>query len=645
MAQNSWQIGLIGSLNESESVTKINSDINKINKQLGTLKLNTEINQSSISELEKQLKTLNIQLSNVTINKDVINNLVNQINEGLKNINIANININNVSNQAQQLGQQIGQEVSSGVNSIIQKNEFEKVFNFSQSDRNNIATKARDYFKQLSNGIVTVKEEMKELDGNTSLNAFTINIKNAKGEVESLRYALKNIIDDNGNVTGQQFQYTGGSINDVNAVKQFEQLNKVITDYQIKLNDLKTKYSNANVDYSEFETVFDNFKQGIGTVNDLSLAFNNLKNNAEKGVQGLKSQSSSFDPIQQALNNMRDFPSMLQSLQANMDGLKDKSALAGISFNDLAQTYEKLKGNIDQSGGKVPLTEKWTSDYQNLMSTIVAVTKQVEALKKAEMSDNSSAKISENALFIQEKIDIGSYDLQISNLETKFKKLGLSEDEVAEKTKNVKNALASMKESGIGQQELINREELFNTELTTTSNQLKIMTNEMSMFMSSTQQVNLTTRIQKWLDTNTAATRKARQELQSYLTELNSGQVTKIRGNEIKANFAQVDAQMRSIGKLGNSFFKTIGDGMKKFSYWTSSTYIVMKTIHSIKQSVSTVSELDTALVDLKKTTSMTSSQLNEFYYTANDIAKQMGVTTQEIINQTSAWSRLGLIK
>ncbi len=645
MAQNSWQIGLIGSLNESESVTKINSDINKINKQLGTLKLNTEINQSSISELEKQLKTLNIQLSNVTINKDVINNLVNQINEGLKNINIANININNVSNQAQQLGQQIGQEVSSGVNSIIQKNEFEKVFNFSQSDRNNIATKARDYFKQLSNGIVTVKEEMKELDGNTSLNAFTINIKNAKGEVESLRYALKNIIDDNGNVTGQQFQYTGGSINDVNAVKQFEQLNKVITDYQIKLNDLKTKYSNANVDYSEFETVFDNFKQGIGTVNDLSLAFNNLKNNAEKGVQGLKSQSSSFDPIQQALNNMRDLPSMLQSLQANMNGLKDKSALAGISVNDLAQTYEKLKGNIDQSGGKVPLTEKWTSDYQNLMSTIVAVTKQVEALKKAEMSDNSSAKISENALLIQEKIDIGSYDLQISNLETKFKKLGLSEDEVAEKTKNVKNALASMKESGIGQQELINREELFNTELTTTSNQLKIMTNEMSMFMSSTQQVNLTTRIQKWLDTNTAATRKARQELQSYLTELNSGQVTKIRGNEIKANFAQVDAQMRSIGKLGNSFFKTIGDGMKKFSYWTSSTYIVMKTIHSIKQSVSTVSELDTALVDLKKTTSMTSSQLNEFYYTANDIAKQMGVTTQEIINQTSAWSRLGLIK
>ena len=38
----------------------------------------------------------------------------------------------------------------------------------------------------------------------------------------------------------------------------------------------------------------------------------------------------------------------------------------------------------------------------------------------------------------------------------------------------------------------------------------------------------------------------------------------------------------------------------------------------------------------------MTTSQLEEFYYTANDVAKQMGVTTKEIIDQASAWSRLG---
>ena len=60
------------------------------------------------------------------------------------------------------------------------------------------------------------------------------------------------------------------------------------------------------------------------------------------------------------------------------------------------------------------------------------------------------------------------------------------------------------------------------------------------------------------------------------------------------------------------------------------------------KQAVNQIIELDTALVDLQKTTTMSSSQLDQFYYDANDVAKQMGVTTQEIIEQASAWSRLG---
>ena len=34
--------------------------------------------------------------------------------------------------------------------------------------------------------------------------------------------------------------------------------------------------------------------------------------------------------------------------------------------------------------------------------------------------------------------------------------------------------------------------------------------------------------------------------------------------------------------------------------------------------------------------------QLNDFYYTANITAKEMGVTTKEIISQAAAWSRLG---
>jgi hypothetical protein len=64
--------------------------------------------------------------------------------------------------------------------------------------------------------------------------------------------------------------------------------------------------------------------------------------------------------------------------------------------------------------------------------------------------------------------------------------------------------------------------------------------------------------------------------------------------------------------------------------------------IRYIRTAINTIRELDTALVDLRKTTTMSTDELREFYYSANDTAQEMGVTTAEIINQASAWSRLG---
>ena len=124
-----------------------------------------------------------------------------------------------------------------------------------------------------------------------------------------------------------------------------------------------------------------------------------------------------------------------------------------------------------------------------------------------------------------------------------------------------------------------------------------------------------------------------------------TGQGAKLTNQELavlKQRFIDIQNTARNTGKLGKTFFQTIREGMSSFSYWTSSTFLVMKAIQSIKGGIRSVIELDTALVDLRKTTTMTYSELEKFYYDANTVAKQMGVTTAEIINQASAWSRLG---
>ena len=253
---------------------------------------------------------------------------------------------------------------------------------------NNAARQASQYFKELlqdEQALISVPERF---DKSNQLTSFTVNVKRASGEVETLRYALENI--GTKSAPTYVFKNIGAELNNAQAIKQMQQMEKVITDYETKLNDFKTRYSKTAIDFSGFESVFNNFKNGIGTVNDLKLAFNQLENAAKMGTQSLKSQSASLDPIQQALNNMRDMPTMLKTLETNMSGLQNKTGLVVVSVDDLTSRYMKLKSEMDAAGGKVPLDGSWAKEYQKLMSDVVASTKRVAAeQKKAEKSNQS----------------------------------------------------------------------------------------------------------------------------------------------------------------------------------------------------------------------------------------------------------------
>lgn len=253
---------------------------------------------------------------------------------------------------------------------------------------NDAARQASQYFKELLQDEQTLISVSEKFNRANELSSFAVNIKRATGEVETLKYALENI-GSKGDPF-YVFKNIGAELNNSTAIKQMQKMEKVITDYETKLNDFKTRYSKTNIDFSGFESVFNNFKNGIGTVNNLKLAFNQLENSAKAGTQMLKSQSSSLDPIQQALNNMRDIPAMFKTLETNMSGLQNKTSLAGISVDDLTSRYTKLKAEMDAAGGKVPLDGSWAKEYQKLMSDVVSATKRVAVeQKKAEKANQS----------------------------------------------------------------------------------------------------------------------------------------------------------------------------------------------------------------------------------------------------------------
>ena len=155
----------------------------------------------------------------------------------------------------------------------------------------------------------------------------------------------------------------------------------------------------------------------------------------------------------------------------------------------------------------------------------------------------------------------------------------------------------------------------------------------------------LVQRINKDLDECTNYSENAKHELMALREELESANPRNLK--EIASEIINIENAEIRAGRAGKSFFDIFKTkGMYSFIGQMQS-YLSMYVgfygvMNKIKSTISTVKELDTALVDLKKTTTMNTTQLNEFYYSANDVARKMGATTEEIINQASAWSRLG---
>lgn len=148
-------------------------------------------------------------------------------------------------------------------------------------------------------------------------------------------------------------------------------------------------------------------------------------------------------------------------------------------------------------------------------------------------------------------------------------------------------------------------------------------------------------RINKDLDECTNYSKEAKLGLRALRDELESANPRNLK--EITSEIINIENEEIRAGRAGRSFFDTLkNSGFHQLAAQISGMFGFYYFINLGKRAISVIVDLDDALLDLKKTTSMSSTELNNFYYSANDVAKQMGVTTKSIIEQASAWSRLG---
>lgn len=311
---------------------------------------------------------------------------------------------------------------------------------------------------------------------------------------------------------------------------------------------------------------------------------------------------------------------LVSQVQSALNKANIKVNIAGLSGSGTASTKNTLVDRINKelsSGAISASVERLNAQFQ---STYGFLTK----LGNVDLSGTRLEQFGTNGA--EALKNLGTQIQEIISLETALNSASTPEEQVAAYTQ-LQKAAGKFK------------------------NTLSLVNSESKIMASSFDVGKIDNGFSAWLEKNSRATRVFGDDIRSIQTKLQDFQSRLATGGTVsqgelhgvtqEINNLKVAAQ--SAGAVGQSFGDRLKMSFDRLSRYVSAATVIYTTVNATKQMISTVVALDDALVDLQKTTTATSKELNSFYYEANDIAKQYGTTTQEVIQSTADWSRLGL--
>lgn len=137
-----------------------------------------------------------------------------------------------------------------------------------------------------------------------------------------------------------------------------------------------------------------------------------------------------------------------------------------------------------------------------------------------------------------------------------------------------------------------------------------------------------------------------RDELISLKSQLQSGGMTvaefRRRIAELRSNVTSSSEAIKSAGENTRTWGERLGALSAKFGTWFSITRVIMAAYRAVRQMVSNVIELDTAMTELRKVTDETDEVYDRFLVRATSRAKELGAALSDTVSATADFARLG---
>ncbi len=94
--------------------------------------------------------------------------------------------------------------------------------------------------------------------------------------------------------------------------------------------------------------------------------------------------------------------------------------------------------------------------------------------------------------------------------------------------------------------------------------------------------------------------------------------------------------------KRTETFFEASARKMKEISSYITGMGLISRGMQEIRQGITYVREIDSALTELKKVTDETEESYDRFLQTASKTAAKVGSTVKDVVSSTADWARLG---
>lgn len=368
---------------------------------------------------------------------------------------------------------------------------------------------------------------------------------------------------------------------------------------------------------SEFDSLYKSIEDCNLSLDIAGKKWQQFKNNADsaqKIEKGIENQNKQLERQKTLLSQMDKFSKGNKTLQTNPN-LKNE-------YDALRQSIEKGNISLDEA------TQKWRQlgnaikGQSNLDKNIERQTKQLQQQtvelerRKTLLSQMDKYAKGSNALQTDTKLK-SEYDALYKSIENGNTSLDIA----GQKWQQFKNNIEGTQNAD----RYINRQ----------NQQLRQQAVELE------RRNTLLSQMERYAKQNPLAMKdpQLKGEFDALYSSISKGNTTL---DIARQKWQQYTNSVDAAGKTGKTFGGILQENISSFVRWQLAATAVMQPVYRLREAIQTITDLDTAMVELKKVTDETAASYEQTYRDANKAAIDLGVSTKDMINSTAEWARLG---